>query len=237
MKLPRSTHPYLKTRSGWAYLAAVLDLYSRKIVGWDLASNMEATLVISALERAQANRQAEAGLLVHSDRGCQYASQAFRSCIGRHQFEPSMSAKGNCYDNATMESFFGTLKREDTDREDFADLEEARLSVFSYIEAYYNRKRIHTSLGGANPESFECQWKLEHGFFEASDTPAGRGKKKAGESLPQPRPSVASSCYSLEGCFPAVPSSASQDDPGKAYLLDLNNRNLTEGKNTNPSGV
>ncbi len=145
---------YIAINGAWVYLAAVLDLHSRKIIGWKIGSTLEATLVIGALEDALAKRNWKKGLIFHSDRGVQYACNDFRAILKHHGIEQSMSAKGNCYDNATMESFFGTLKAEEVKRE-YLDLAEARLEIFSYIESFYNRKRIHTSIGRQSPEEFE----------------------------------------------------------------------------------
>ena len=167
---------YIRTQSGWVYLAAVLDVYSRKTVGWQMAETMRAELVIEALQRTLSQQKWEPGLILHSDRGSQYASEAYRNVLVIKELKQSMSAKGNCYENATMESFLGTLKREDLDHVEFSGPEEARSQVFAYIETYYNRDRIHTSLGGASPLDYEQQWKEENKdapkaqrFLEASD--------------------------------------------------------------------
>ena len=135
----------------WVYLAAVLDMFSRKIVGWQIGATLEATLVIKALENALSTRDWQPGLICHSDRGIQYACGDFRALLGRHGILQSMSAKGNCYDNAMMESFFGTLKTEEVDFDAaccYADIDEARRAIFDYIETFYNRNRLHTSLKG-----------------------------------------------------------------------------------------
>jgi transposase InsO family protein len=160
---------YIQTQQGWSYLAAVLDLYSRKIVGWQMATNMEASLVVSGLTKAIEDRCPPKGLIVHTDRGSQYVSDDSLELVEEHDLEASMSAKGNCYDNATMESFFGTLKTEEIWEREYTTHQEARASVFEYIETYYNRDRIHTSLGNQTPESFER-------FFSS---PAGEEKKRA----------------------------------------------------------
>jgi len=147
---------YIRTWEGFAYLAAVLDSFTRKIVGWHMYDSLHSELVVKALEKAVERQKPAAGLVVHSDRGIQYASEAFRSLLDRKGFCQSMSRKGNCYDNAKMESFFGTLKREQVDGRVYRDRREARLEVFSYIEGFYNSRRIHTSLGGLSPAQVEA---------------------------------------------------------------------------------
>jgi putative transposase len=136
----------------WVYLAAVLDVFSRKIVGWHIGSTLEATLVIKALENALATRNWQPGLICHSDRGVQYACGDFRALLKHHGIKQSMSAKANCYDNAIMESFFGTLKTEEVESTCYVDLAEARRALFDYIEVFYNRTRLHTSLQGARAQ-------------------------------------------------------------------------------------
>jgi putative transposase len=130
---------YIGTASGWMYLAVVLDLYSRRVVGWAMAAKQDEVLVEQALAMAVAHRKPGAGLLHHSDRGCQYTSHAYQTFLNDHGIRVSMSRKGNCWDNAVMERFFGTLKRECTARARFATHEEARTALFEYIEAYYVR--------------------------------------------------------------------------------------------------
>lgn len=153
---------YIWTQSGWAYLAAVMDLFSRRIVGWALGPSLETALVAEALQRAQKKRRPAPGLLHHSDRGVQYASSAFRALLQAHQMEPSMSAKGNCYDNAAMESFWSTLKTELVHQRQFQNLAAARLAIFDYIETFYNRVRLHSALGFKSPVEFENQ--LNHNY-------------------------------------------------------------------------
>ena len=137
------------------YLAAVMDLYFRRIVGWAMGARQDETLVEQALAMAMTHRKPEAGLLHHSDRGCQYTSYAYQAFLKDHGIRVSMSRKGNCWDNAVMERFFGTLKRECTSRARFATHEEARLALFEYIEVYYNRVRKHSTLGFLSPVQFE----------------------------------------------------------------------------------
>jgi putative transposase len=147
---------YVPTDEGWLYLAAVMDLCSRRIVGWSMADHLEASLVIEAMEMALDRRDVRPGLLVHSDRGVQYACDAFQCLRNRHRLRASMSRKGNCYDNAVQESFFGTLKTELIHHERYATRAQARASIFEYIEVFYNRRRLHSSLGYQSPEAFEA---------------------------------------------------------------------------------
>jgi transposase InsO family protein len=147
---------YLATEEGWLYLAVVMDLCSRKIIGWSMAGHMEASLVMDALEAALNDRQPIEGLIVHSDRGVQYACDAYQALLGAKGLLCSMSRKGNCYDNAVTESFFKTLKTELVYHERYETREAARASVFEYIEVFYNRQRRHSSLGYLSPESFEA---------------------------------------------------------------------------------
>ena len=146
---------YLLTAQGWLYLAAVMDLYSRKIVGWATSPSLETPLVKAALRQALANRRPAAGLLHHSDRGSPYASSAYRALLHSHHLRPSMSAAGNCYDNAAMESFWSTLKTEWLHQKNFQTHQEARSAVFDYIETFYNPKRLHSALGYQSPVDFE----------------------------------------------------------------------------------
>jgi putative transposase len=147
---------YVSTREGWLYLACVLDLYSRKVVGWSMSERMKSDLVIQALEMGLRQRCPEAGdLLHHSDRGSQYASGAFRKRLAEEGITCSMSGTGNCYDNAVMESFFATLKKELVYQEDYATRAAARQSIFEYIEVFYNRERRHTALGAQSPREYE----------------------------------------------------------------------------------
>lgn len=146
---------YLSTAGGWIYLAAVMDLYSRKIVGWSLGYTLQTSLVKEALQQAWALRRPAPGLLHHSDRGVQYASSAFQGLLHSHQILPSMSNRGNCYDNAKMEAFWSTLKTELVHRKSFTDLPQARSALFQYIEIFYNRQRLHSALGYKTPVEFE----------------------------------------------------------------------------------
>lgn len=147
---------YIRTDEGWLYLAGVIDLCSRKIVGWSMADHMEATLVSDALQMAITRRNPAAGLLHHSDRGAQYASEDYVELLQSNGLEMSMSGRGDCWDNAVMESFWGTLKSELVNHEHYATHEQARASIFEYIEVFYNRKRLHSTLGYQSPETFEA---------------------------------------------------------------------------------
>jgi putative transposase len=150
---------YIPTAEGWLYLAAVIDLCSRRIVGWAMADHLRAALCSDALAMALEHRRPPAGLLHHSDRGCQYACAAYRGLLEEHDVLPSMSRAGNCYDNAVMESFFATLKRELVNQTSYATRLQARRSIFEYIEVFYNRKRRHSSLGYVSPLEFEASLK------------------------------------------------------------------------------
>ncbi len=146
---------YITTSQGWLYLAVVMDLYSRRIVGWSMDRWNSRHLVMDALSMALGTRAPRSDLVHHSDRGAQYTSDDFRDLLARHGIQCSMSARGNCYDNAVVESFFGLLKRECVNRVRFRTRDEARAAVFEYIECFYNRKRRHGYLGNISPEEFE----------------------------------------------------------------------------------
>ena len=148
---------YVPTDEGWLYLAAMLDCFSRRIVGWSMADHMETDLVAGALKMALQQRQpAGEKLLHHSDRGVQYASDDYQQILAGHGITVSMSGRGNCYDNAMMESLWATLKTELIHQQNYATREQAKQSIFEYIEVFYNRKRLHSSLGYQSPESFEA---------------------------------------------------------------------------------
>ncbi len=148
---------YIRTLSGWLYLAVVLDLYSRKIVGWAMAPNMPAELVCTALQIAIAQRRPSQGLIVHSARGSQYACHEYRDLLSRHGFQGSMSRKGNCWDNAVMERFFLNLKMERVWRSQYANHAEAIHDVTDYIVNFYNNRRLHSSLGYLPPNGYEMK--------------------------------------------------------------------------------
>ncbi len=146
---------YVPTRQGWLYLAAVEDLYSRQIVGWSMSERITSRLVVDALEMAITRRLPGEGLLTHSDRGSQYASDHYQRLLERHAITCSMSRRGNCWDNAPMESFFATLKKELIHHEDYQTRAEARASIFEYIEVFYNRVRRHSALDYRSPVEYE----------------------------------------------------------------------------------
>lgn len=150
---------YIATREGWLYLCTVLDLFSRKIVGWSMSAGMESTFVVSALRMAIGRRRPEVGLIFHSDRGVQYASGVFRDELKRYAIRQSMSRKGNCLDNACAESFFGTLKTE-LPATMFWNRAEGKREIFDYIEGFYNPKRSHSYLGYMSPDEFEAAGKV-----------------------------------------------------------------------------
>ena len=150
---------YIPTDEGTLYLAAVIDLCSRRIVGWSMADHMKATLCMDALEMAVLHRRPGEGLLHHSDRGVQYACDDYRDLLEEHRMQCSMSGVGDCYDNAVMESFWGTLKQELLYQQSdgrFETHEQARRMLFEYIEVFYNRQRRHSAIGYVSPETFEA---------------------------------------------------------------------------------
>jgi transposase InsO family protein len=149
-----SDFTYIATAEGWLYLAAILDLFSRKVVGWAMAETMDTTLVSNAWRMALLARRPFPGLLHHSDQGCQYTSAAYLNDLAMVKAQLSMSRVGNCYDNAVMESFFGTLKTECVTAP-FATRAQARTTIFEYIEVWYNRQRLHSTLGYYSPVDFE----------------------------------------------------------------------------------
>jgi len=146
---------YIPTNEGWLYLATVIDLYSRKIVGWSMAENMKTSLVNNALKMAIAKRGPLKGLIWHTDRGSQYASYEHKDLLQKHGIIQSMSRKGNCWDNAVAESFFHSLKTELIYREIFETRAQANQAIFEYIEVFYNRQRMHSANGNLSPVEFE----------------------------------------------------------------------------------
>lgn len=152
---------YIRTRTGWLYLAVVMDLCSRRIIGWAMAPHMRTELVCEALTMAQGQRNPTAGVLLHSDRGSQYASDAYQALLAQHGIVCSMSRKGNCWDNAPMERFFLSLKMERVWRRDYANQEEARRDVADYLMTFYNQKRLNSALGYMSPAEFERQHRLK----------------------------------------------------------------------------
>lgn len=146
---------YIPTAQGWLYLAVILDLFSRKIVGWAMDTTMTAELVKRALTAALTTRRPTTALLHHSDRGSQYASLPYQTLLHHHHIQVSMSRTGNCYDNAVTESFFATLKVERVRDQRYASPDEAKRDIFQYIEGFYNRRRLHSALGYLSPDHFE----------------------------------------------------------------------------------
>jgi len=146
---------YVHTRSGWAYLAAVLDLGSRRVVGWQVSDSMEESLVLAALRQAIDDRKPPPGLIHHSDRGAQYAGHAHQQLLADYEMVSSMSRRANCWDNACVESFFSTLKRELPNDHVFEDWREVERAVFAYVDAYYNTRRPHSALGYQTPNRYE----------------------------------------------------------------------------------
>ena len=166
---------YLKIRNGWMYLATVMDLHSRRIVGWSVSARNDSQLVCQALENARQTRGTlRTGIIHHSDRGSTYASDTYQRQLSRLGMQSSMSARGNCYDNAAMESFYGRFKTSTIRNRVLADGEEVRAVVFEYIEPFYNRYRKHSSLDYRSPVEFEQQ--------KVSSPPAGGEEKKDGQA-------------------------------------------------------
>ncbi len=146
---------YIPTAEGWLYLAVTLDLFSRKVIGWAFSDRLTDDLALAALEMSTQQRPTPAKLIHHSDQGVQYASSAFRNKLNAHRIQQSMSDKGNCYDNAVVESFFATLKSEEVEGAGYETRQQAKTSLFSYLEGFYNTKRRHSSLSYLSPNDFE----------------------------------------------------------------------------------
>lgn len=152
---------YIKTWTGWAYLATVIDCHSRKVVGWSIAEHMRTELVLDALDMALKNRTPPAGVIFHSDRGSQYTSGEFRTFCADNSVRPSVGKTGICYDNAVAESFFATIKKELVHLRPWPTLTRLRTALFTYIETYYNRKRSHSTLAYLSPEEYELAFDME----------------------------------------------------------------------------
>ena len=155
---------YVATAEGWLYISAIVDLFSRRIIGLAMAERMTADLISAALNQAVMHRKPTVGLVHHSDKGCQYTSSVFQKLLKINGIICSMSGVGNCYDNAAMESFFHTLKTEHVYFEHYETREQAKQSIFEYIEVFYNRKRRHSTLGYLSPVMFEKQWEQQQNF-------------------------------------------------------------------------
>lgn len=149
---------YISTQEGWLYVAIVMDLFSRKIVGLSMGDSLKTELVTKALQQAIKQRKVNEDLLHHSDKGCQYTSKEFKELVDNHKIKLSMSGTGHCFDNAVAESFFHTLKTEHTNFCNYRIREEAKNSIFEYVEVFYNRKRLHSTIGYSSPEEFENSW-------------------------------------------------------------------------------
>ena len=147
----------IPTRAGWLYLAAMLDLYSRRVVGWAMSPRADRTLATDALTMALHHRRPQPGLIHHTDQGCQYAATAYRQVLAQHGVVASMSRRGNCYDNAVAESLFSTLKNELVHDRTFQTRDEARSQIFEFIEVFYNRQRVHQTLDYVSPVAFEAR--------------------------------------------------------------------------------
>lgn len=154
-------YTYIRTRTGWTYLAAVLDLFNRKVVGWSMSRRLDAELACSALRMALQSRQPEPGLLVHSDQGCQYTSDAWRRLLAQQGARASRRRRGNCWDNAVAERFFLSLKMERVWRRDYANDGEATRGITDYIVGFYNERRMHSTLGYLSPNAYERKWTAE----------------------------------------------------------------------------
>jgi len=148
---------YVWTMEGWLYLAVLLDLYSRAVIGWAMGPRLTGDITEQALRMALKTRQPQAGLLPHSDRGSQYAAGPYQQLLTAHGITASMSRKGNCWDNACVESFFGTLKRELIHHRQYSTRDEAKQEIFEYLEVFYNRQRRHSTLGYQSPVEFEAR--------------------------------------------------------------------------------
>jgi len=153
---------YIGTADGWLYLAVVEDLFSRRIVGWSMDETMTSRLVVDALDMGLRSRRPGDGLLAHSDRGSQYASEHYQRLLRKHGITCSMSGVAQCWDNAPVESFFASLKRELVHHESYTSRQDAKASIFEYIEAFYNRVRIHSSLGYVSPDEYERAYNQKH---------------------------------------------------------------------------
>jgi len=161
-KIWTSDITYIWTNEGWMYLAVVLDVYNREIIGWSLDQRASADLILNALRMAVNNRRPDAGIIFHSDRGSQYTAARFRNTLAHYGFIQSMSGKGNCYDNAITESFFSTLKKELVYLIKFETRNQAATEIFEFIEIFYNRKRLHSALGYMSPLEFNLNEKSEN---------------------------------------------------------------------------
>ena len=200
----------------------MIDLYTRKIVGWAMAETLHAAVVVNALKEALATRNWSPGLIFHSDRGVQYACGEFRALLSDRGITQSMSALGNCYDNAVMESFFGTLKAEEAGP--YPNVRSARRAIFDYVETYYNRQRIHTEQRYWKMATEALKPAASKEFSEACEAPLvenDEGLESSGEASSPDDPWSQPPKYSLEGCSPAEPSSASLEKANEPSYWEL----------------
>ena len=173
-----SDFTYIATDQGWLFLAVVIDLFSRRVVGWSMSDTMEVDFVLDAFTMAVVQRKPEAGLLHHSDRGSQYAAQVHRQLLDGESVTTSMSRKGNCWDNAVVESFFATLKTELIGRRKFATRAAARRAIFEYIEGFYNRQRLHSTLGYMSPAEYEGSRQPQGSGAKATSTAVAARRRR-----------------------------------------------------------
>jgi len=214
---------YIRLRGEFVYLAVILDAFSRKVVGWELARTLKAELTVAALEKALAARRPAPGLVHHSDRGTQYACSDYRQVLDKHHIVASMSRPANPYDNAQCESFIRTLKREEIHANTYRNLEDLRARMGEFIEQYYNRRRLHSALGYLSPDAFEqtraaspaplnvgakMSFFRHREIYRSDGKPQQKGRLPA-DSLPEHRIDESPTGYSLAGCSPAEPASAS----------------------------
>ena len=241
---------YLRLRGEFVYLALVLDAFSRKVVGWELGRTLTARLALMALERAVAERQPAAGLVHHSDRGVQYASQEYLGALSRHGIWPSMSRPANPYDNAQCESFIKTLKREEIYAQKYQDMADLRAHLEEFIDQYYNRQRLHSALGYKAPEEFEAAALVASGsavsvsfsrheeIYRFGKRPRGRPRKLRGEPVPPASPAhridESPAGYSLAGWSPPEPASASPTGLSLHSLGPNDNQNPINGELSKP---
>lgn len=211
---------YIRLHGEFVYLAVILDAFSRKVVGWELARSLTARLTLAALENALEQRKPAPGLVHHSDRGIQYACREYVALLGRHGIVPSMSRPGNPYDNASCESFMRTLKREEIRVGQYRDLDDLRVHIAEFLDNYYNRVRLHSALGYRQPVAFEAGLPataaqapkmsfFRHGKIFQSDVGKSNKEEPGETGSSSHRLDESSDGYSLAGCSPAEPASAS----------------------------
>ena len=242
---------YIRLRGEFVYLALVLDAFSRKVVGWELGRTLTARLALMALERAVAGRQPAAGLVHHSDRGVQYASQEYLRTLRGHGIWPSMSRPANPYDNAQCESFIKTLKREEIYAQTYQDMADLRAHLEEFIDQYYNRQRLHSTLGYQTPEEFEVaaqaqaaapgstvSFSRHEEIYRFGKRPRGRPRKVHGEPVPAASPAhridESPAGYSLAGWSPPEPASASPTGLSLPSLSPNDNQNPANGELSKP---